>query len=252
PLEAKINQDSFNRCSDNWATKSYLLKYIGKPDAGQHHPRYGEGQIEEQEAILRHARGETFLIADWRKFWKELDTDLKLDAVRLQSPVSDSEEQVKEKNQSTAFWNDPRKRRYRQDDGSNSGGNNQNFQTRYNNRDDFRSQGRGQRGGRGNYRERGYRGNKGGHNRDNIAVDTYYNGNNCNLFSVDPWPPVQTIPATSSNTVVPDLSQRQIGGPTPQLVRTPDSWKSNKTHIPKQQSKQPTPPEAFYINLIVL
>ncbi|KAA6394906.1 MAG: hypothetical protein EZS28_009560, partial [Streblomastix strix] len=102
-------------------------------------------QIEVQKVILRYARGETISNADWRKFWKELDTDLNLDAVRLQSPVSDSEEQGKESDQGTAFCNNPRKR-YRQDDRSNSGRNNQKFQTRYNNRDNFRSQGRGQRG----------------------------------------------------------------------------------------------------------
>ncbi|KAA6362344.1 MAG: hypothetical protein EZS28_042130 [Streblomastix strix] len=103
PLEAKINQASFNRQRDYWASKSYHLMYIWKPGAGQHHLGYGEGQIEVQEVILRQSRGEFISIADWRKFWKELDTDLKLDTVRLQSPVSDSEEQGKEKGQSTAF-----------------------------------------------------------------------------------------------------------------------------------------------------
>ncbi|KAA6393334.1 MAG: hypothetical protein EZS28_011138 [Streblomastix strix] len=239
PLEAKINRTSFNRQRDYWATKSYLLKYTGKPGAGRHHPRYGEGLIEVQEVLQRHARGETISIADWRKFWKELDTDLKLDIVRLQSPLSESEE----KDQSTGFWNNPRKR-YRQVDRSNSGGNNQNSQPRYNTRDDFRSQGRGQRGGRGDYRGRGYRGNRGGRFRDDQASDTYNNGNR-NLFSVAPWPPVEPVPATTSNTVVHDLTQRQIGAPVPQLVRTPDSWKSNKTPTPKQQqSKQPTPTQA--------
>ncbi|KAA6366027.1 MAG: hypothetical protein EZS28_038446, partial [Streblomastix strix] len=162
PLEAKINQASLNRYRDHWATKSYLLKYIGKPGAGQHHPGYGEGQIEVQEVILRHARGETISIADWRKFWKELDADLKLITVRLQSPVSDSEDQGREKDQSTAFWNNPRKR-YRQDD------------------------------------------------------------------NVSPWPPVESVPATSSNTVVPDLTQRQIGGPTPQLPSISTSQSSETT-----------------------
>ncbi|KAA6359022.1 MAG: hypothetical protein EZS28_045452 [Streblomastix strix] len=122
---------SFNRQRDYWATKSYLLKYIGKPGAGQHHPGYGEGQIEVQEVILKHARGEIISIADWRKFWKEPDTDLKLYAVTLQFLASNSDEQGKEKDQSSAFWNNLRKR-YGQDDGSNSGGNNQNFQLRYN------------------------------------------------------------------------------------------------------------------------
>ncbi|KAA6399043.1 MAG: hypothetical protein EZS28_005424 [Streblomastix strix] len=144
PLLAKINQASINRQRDYWATKSYLLKYIGKPCAGQHHPGRGQGRIEVQE---------------------ELDTDLKLDTVGLQSPISDSEEQGKEKDQSIAFWNNPRKS-YRQDDRSNSRGNNQNFQLRYNTRDDFRSQGRGQRGGGIDCRGRGYRGNRGGRNRD--------------------------------------------------------------------------------------
>ncbi|KAA6404047.1 MAG: hypothetical protein EZS28_000425 [Streblomastix strix] len=240
PLEAKINQASFKRQRDYWATNSYLLKYIGKPGASQHHPGYGERQIVVQEVILRHARGETISIAYWKKFWKKLDTDLKLDAVKLQSTVSYSEDQGKEKDQSTAFWNNSRKK-YRQDYRSNSEGNNQNFQPRYNIRDDFRSQGRRQRGGRGDYRGRGFRGNRGSHYRGNRAVDKYYNGNNHNLFNVAPWPPIESVPATTSNTVVPDLSKRQVGGPTLQLVRIPDSWKSNKTPTPKQQSKQPTP-----------
>ncbi|KAA6358195.1 MAG: hypothetical protein EZS28_046278, partial [Streblomastix strix] len=72
-------------------------------------------------------------------------------------------------------------------------------------------------------------------------TDTYYNGNNHNVFTVALWPPIESVPATTLNTVVPDLSQRQIGVPIPQLMRTPDSWKSNKTPTPKQQSKQPTP-----------
>ncbi|KAA6382323.1 MAG: hypothetical protein EZS28_022150, partial [Streblomastix strix] len=61
---------------------------------------------------------------------------------------------------------------------------------------------------------------------------------------VSPWPPTQPVPETSSVTIVQDFSQRQIGGPTPQLVRTPDSWKSNKTSSPKQQQEQLTPPQS--------
>ncbi|KAA6385852.1 MAG: hypothetical protein EZS28_018621, partial [Streblomastix strix] len=144
PLEAKINHASFIRQIDYWATKSYILKYFGKPGAGRHHP--------------------------------------------------DSEEQSKEKDQSTAFWNNPRKR-YRQEDRSNSKGNNQNFQT-----------------------------------------------------SVAPWLPTQPVPETTSNTVVPDLSKRQIGGRIPQFARTPDSSKSNKTPTPKQQSKQPTLTQGMDLN----
>ncbi|KAA6363581.1 MAG: hypothetical protein EZS28_040892 [Streblomastix strix] len=64
PLEAKINLASFNRQRDYWASKSYVLKYIGKPGAGQHLLGYGEGQIEVQEVIPRHTRGETISIAD--------------------------------------------------------------------------------------------------------------------------------------------------------------------------------------------
>ncbi|KAA6376488.1 MAG: hypothetical protein EZS28_027987 [Streblomastix strix] len=58
---------------------------------------------------------------------------------------------------------------------------------------------------------------------------------------VAPWLPAQSVPTTSLYIVVPDLSQRQIGSPISQLVRTPESWKSNKTPNPKQYSKQPTP-----------
>ncbi|KAA6397977.1 MAG: hypothetical protein EZS28_006503 [Streblomastix strix] len=158
-----------------------------------------------------------------KKYWKDLDIDLKLDKVRLQSPATVSEKQGNEKDQIVAYQNNPRMR-YGQDD-----------------RDDFRSLGRGQRGGRGDYRGRGYRRNRSDHNRDSRATDSYQNGNNHNLFSVAPWPPVESVPANSSNTVVPDHPQRQIGGPTPHLVRTPDSWQSNKTATLKQQSKQPTP-----------
>ncbi|KAA6356342.1 MAG: hypothetical protein EZS28_048132 [Streblomastix strix] len=64
PLEPKTNLATFNRKRDYEATKLYLLKHISKPGAGQHHPGYGEGQIEVQEVILRHARGETISIAD--------------------------------------------------------------------------------------------------------------------------------------------------------------------------------------------
>ncbi|KAA6386411.1 MAG: hypothetical protein EZS28_018058, partial [Streblomastix strix] len=220
-----------------------LFKYISKPGAGKHQFGYGEGQIEIQEVILRHARGETISNADWRKFLKELDIDLKLDAVRLQSPVSDSDEYGKKMDQSTAFWINSIMR-YRQDDRSNSGGNNQNFQPRQNNRDNFRLQGRVQRGGREYYRGRGYGGNIGSHNRDNCAMNTFYSDNNHNLSSVAPWIPVQLVPATSSNTVVPELSQRQICGPTPQLVRTSDSRKFNKTPSCKQQLKQLTLPQS--------
>ncbi|KAA6363663.1 MAG: hypothetical protein EZS28_040810, partial [Streblomastix strix] len=212
---------SFNRQRDYWATKSYLLKYIGKPGAGQHHIGYDKGQIEVHEVILRHARGEFISIQDWRKL-RRAKQRKRLQYIHLET----------------------QRKRYRQDDRSNSGGNNLNFQTRQNNRDDFRSQGLGQRGGRGDYRGRGYRGNRGSHNRDNRAADTYYNGYNHNLFSVAPCPPAQIVLATSSNTVVPNLSQRQIGVPTPQLVRTPNSWMSNMTPIPKQQPKQPTLPQS--------
>ncbi|KAA6377801.1 MAG: hypothetical protein EZS28_026672 [Streblomastix strix] len=242
PLDAKINQALFNRQRDYWATKSYVLKYTSKPRTGQHHSGYEEGRNDVRKVILKHEKGEIVSIADLRKFCNELFTDLKLDDVRLQSPDSDSEKQSKEKDQSTAFWNNPRKR-YRQDDRSKSGANNQNFQTRYNVRDEFISEGRGQRGGRVDYGGRGSRRNRSGHNRDNRAVDTY-NNNNHNLFSVASWPPAQPVPATASNTVVPDLSQRQIGGPTPQFVRTPDSWKSNKTLTPKYQQKQHTPSQS--------
>ncbi|KAA6403437.1 MAG: hypothetical protein EZS28_001029 [Streblomastix strix] len=170
-LRQIIIRASFNRKRYQWATKSHLLKHIGKPGAVQHHLGYYEGQIEAEKLILRHTRGKTISIADWRKFWKDLDTDLKLYAVRLQSPLSDSEERSNENNQRTVFWDNPRKR----------------------------------------------------------------------YKYIAPWPPAQPVPATTSNTVVPDLSQRQIGGTSPQLMRTPDSWKSNKTPTPKQQSKKPTP-----------
>ncbi|KAA6375321.1 MAG: hypothetical protein EZS28_029151 [Streblomastix strix] len=181
---------------------------MGKPGAGQHLPGYGEIQIEVQKVILTHVKGETISIADWRKFWKELDTDLKLDTVKFQFHVSNSNEQSNENEQSTAFCNNLRKR-YRQDDRSNSGENKQNFLTRYNNRDEFRSQ--------------------------IVCKEEEKEITEEDVMEVAPQPPAQPVPATTSNTVVPELSQRQIGGPTPQLVRTPDSWKSNKTPTPKQQ-----------------
>ncbi|KAA6354534.1 MAG: hypothetical protein EZS28_049939, partial [Streblomastix strix] len=52
----------------------------------------------------------------------------------------------------------------------------------------------------------------------------------------------------SSVIVVSDFSQRQIGDPTHQLVRTPDSWKPNKTPTSKQQSKQPTPSQVYQLS----
>ncbi|KAA6401066.1 MAG: hypothetical protein EZS28_003405 [Streblomastix strix] len=67
PLETKINQTPFYQQRDYWATKSYLLKYIGQPGAGLYYPGYGEGQIDVQDVILRHTRGETISIAECRK-----------------------------------------------------------------------------------------------------------------------------------------------------------------------------------------
>ncbi|KAA6404239.1 MAG: hypothetical protein EZS28_000226 [Streblomastix strix] len=64
PLKVKINQASFSRQRYYLTTKSYLLKYIGKPGAGYHHLSYQEGQTEVEIIILRHARGETISIAD--------------------------------------------------------------------------------------------------------------------------------------------------------------------------------------------
>ncbi|KAA6388261.1 MAG: hypothetical protein EZS28_016213 [Streblomastix strix] len=176
PLEAKINQPTFNRQRDYWARKSYLLKYIGKAGAGQHLLGYGDGQIEVQEVILRQARGDTISIVDWRKFWKELDTDLKLDAIRLQSPVSDSEEQDEQKDQSSAFWNNPRER-YRQEMIS-----------------DCKV---GDKEEEEEVTEEGVI-----EEIEAVVIDI--------IDHVAPWPPAQTIPATSSNTIVLDLSQKKL------------------------------------------
>ncbi|KAA6373302.1 MAG: hypothetical protein EZS28_031172 [Streblomastix strix] len=66
-LQAKIYQSSFNRQRDFWTMKSYRLKYIGKPGAGQHHPGYEKRNIEVLEVIIRHARDETISIQDWQR-----------------------------------------------------------------------------------------------------------------------------------------------------------------------------------------
>ncbi|KAA6394423.1 MAG: hypothetical protein EZS28_010047 [Streblomastix strix] len=71
-LKQKSATPPLNRQRDYWATKSYLLKYIQKPGTSQRYPEYGIKQIEAQDVILRHGRGETISIANWRKVQKEM------------------------------------------------------------------------------------------------------------------------------------------------------------------------------------
>ncbi|KAA6384576.1 MAG: hypothetical protein EZS28_019898 [Streblomastix strix] len=232
PLEAKINQASFNRQRDYWATKLYLIKYVSKPGAGQHHPGLEKDKLKHRKQYQVTPEGKLSQMQIGESFGKSwiqiLNQILQENNLLFQTQKSKAKRKIK----IFAFWNNTRKR-CRQDDRSSSGGNNQNFQPRYNNRKDFRSQRRRQRRGREDYRRRGQRGNRGGHNRDNRSVDTYYNGSIHNMVSVAPWPPVESVPITSSNIVFTDLNQRQICGPTPQLpsIATSQSSETSSSNI---------------------
>ncbi|KAA6393942.1 MAG: hypothetical protein EZS28_010535 [Streblomastix strix] len=101
--------------------------------------------------------------------------------------------------------------------------------------------------GRGYLRGRMYKRNRGRgiHSRNIRVVETYYNDRN--IFTVVSYPSVEPNPVTASNTATLDLTQRQIGIPAPQIVETPESWRTHKTPSLKYQLKYPAPNQASSI-----
>ncbi|KAA6356726.1 MAG: hypothetical protein EZS28_047747 [Streblomastix strix] len=139
-------------------------KQIGKPGISLLHGGCWEGETEVQEVLFRHARGYSISIPNQRKYQKQLDNDHKLDIVRLQSLISESDDLNKENKYCNTYWNNPKKRN-KEDEMFNSRGN--------------------------------------------------YSTSKTSDFS---RPPAQFVQETASNSVVPDLSQRQIG------IQTLSNW----------------------------
>ncbi|KAA6357477.1 MAG: hypothetical protein EZS28_046996, partial [Streblomastix strix] len=52
--------------------------------------RFGEGLLNVSVFIQRHARHEQLSISEWKSFWRELDTDLYLDIVRIDLDEDDN------------------------------------------------------------------------------------------------------------------------------------------------------------------
>ncbi|KAA6313836.1 MAG: hypothetical protein EZS28_055688, partial [Streblomastix strix] len=73
-----------------WAQRSYTLRYIGLRADGTHHRGFGEGLLNVSTFIQRHARHEHLTVNDWKAFWRELDTDLYLDTVRMELDEDDN------------------------------------------------------------------------------------------------------------------------------------------------------------------
>ncbi|KAA6322775.1 MAG: hypothetical protein EZS28_054396, partial [Streblomastix strix] len=92
PPELTINmtQQQFNAHRDFWAYRSYALRYIGLRTDGTHHRGFGEGLLNVSVFIQRHARHEQLSISEWKSFWRELDTDLYLDTVRMELDEDDN------------------------------------------------------------------------------------------------------------------------------------------------------------------
>ncbi|KAA6393670.1 MAG: hypothetical protein EZS28_010805, partial [Streblomastix strix] len=92
PPELTINMtlQQFNAHRDFWAQRSYSLRYIGLRSNGQHHRRFGEGLLNVSAFIQRYARHEYLTISEWKSFWREVDTDLFQDTVRMEFDEDDN------------------------------------------------------------------------------------------------------------------------------------------------------------------
>ncbi|KAA6358403.1 MAG: hypothetical protein EZS28_046070, partial [Streblomastix strix] len=89
-LTINMSQQQFNAHRDFWAQRSYTLRYIGLRADGTHHRGFGEGLLNVSIFIQRHARHEHLTVNDWKAFWRELDTDLYLDTVRMELDEDDN------------------------------------------------------------------------------------------------------------------------------------------------------------------
>ncbi|KAA6382535.1 MAG: hypothetical protein EZS28_021939 [Streblomastix strix] len=92
PPELTINmsQQQFNAHRDFWAQRSYTLRYLGLRADGTHHRGFGEGLMNVSVFIQRHVRHEHLTVNEWKAFWRELDTDLYLDTVRMELDEDDN------------------------------------------------------------------------------------------------------------------------------------------------------------------
>ncbi|KAA6391587.1 MAG: hypothetical protein EZS28_012886 [Streblomastix strix] len=92
PPELTINmtQQQFNAHRDYWAHRSYALRYVGLRANGEHNRGFGEGLLNVSVFSQRHARHEQLSISEWKQFWRELDTDLYLDTVRMELDEDDN------------------------------------------------------------------------------------------------------------------------------------------------------------------
>ncbi|KAA6402494.1 MAG: hypothetical protein EZS28_001975 [Streblomastix strix] len=86
PPELTINmsQQQLNAYRDLQAQRSYTLRYIGLRSNGEHHKGFGEGLLNVSVFIQRHGRHEYLTISEWKTFWREVDTDLYLDTLRME------------------------------------------------------------------------------------------------------------------------------------------------------------------------
>ncbi|KAA6354361.1 MAG: hypothetical protein EZS28_050112, partial [Streblomastix strix] len=80
----------FNAHRAFWAHRSYALRYVRLRANGEHHRGFGEGFLNVSVFIQRHAKHEYLTISEWKAFWREVDTDLYLDTVRMELDEDDN------------------------------------------------------------------------------------------------------------------------------------------------------------------
>ncbi|KAA6377700.1 MAG: hypothetical protein EZS28_026773 [Streblomastix strix] len=68
---------------DFWAKRSYALRYLGLGSNGEHHKGFGDGLLNVKTFIQSHARHKYLIINDWKVFWRDVNSDLYLDTVRM-------------------------------------------------------------------------------------------------------------------------------------------------------------------------
>ncbi|KAA6374498.1 MAG: hypothetical protein EZS28_029976 [Streblomastix strix] len=85
-----MNQQQFNAHKDFWAQGNYTLRYVGLRNNGEYHRDFGEGLLIVSVFIQRHARYEHLTVSDWKAIWREVDTDLYFDSVRMDFDEDDN------------------------------------------------------------------------------------------------------------------------------------------------------------------
>ncbi|KAA6385093.1 MAG: hypothetical protein EZS28_019380 [Streblomastix strix] len=89
-LTISMNQQQFNTYRGFLTQRNQTIRYLGLKDSGDHHKGFGEDLLNVSAFIKIHAIHEYLIINDWNAQWREIDTDLYLDTVRMDLEEDDN------------------------------------------------------------------------------------------------------------------------------------------------------------------